>query len=377
MKILVGDLLQSDAQTLVNTVNCVGIMGKGIALEFKKRFPDMFEDYVRRCKAGLVKPGEPFLYRGVFPPQIVNFPTKDHWKSLSRIEHVEHGLQNLVDKYREWGITSLAMPPLGCGNGQLEWREVGPLIYRYCGKLDIPVEIYAPYNTPPRELTVDFLSAEHGPRHEDRKAAPANAAGNGSGNPAWLGLVEIVRRLEAQPYSHPVGRTIFQKLAYVATREGLPTGLEYERASFGPFSKDLKPVQARLINANMLQEQRMGNMFRVVVGPNYERVRPKYEAKLEEWSEILEKTTDLFSRVDTNQAEITATVLFAADSLLKDSSDAPSEGDVLAAVMEWKQRRDPPLSPEKVASAIRNLALLHWLDVRFDPSLPVPEEELV
>ena len=80
MQILVGDILKSKAQTLINTVNCVGVMGKGIALEFKEQFPDMYENYVQRCQRGEVKPGVPYLYKTLFPPQIINFPTKDHWK---------------------------------------------------------------------------------------------------------------------------------------------------------------------------------------------------------------------------------------------------------------------------------------------------------
>ncbi|GMV92428.1 MAG: hypothetical protein AMXMBFR82_22060 [Candidatus Hydrogenedentota bacterium] len=372
MKVLVGDLLQSSAQTLVNTVNCVGVMGKGIALEFKKRFPDMFEEYVRRCKAGEVRPGIPYLYRAVFPPQIVNFPTKDHWKSVSKIEDIEKGLQYLVDHYRDWEIASLAVPPLGCGNGQLEWREVGPMIYRYLSPLDVPVELYAPYGTPPKELTAEFLSTAHAP-------ARTRAAANGRGglNPAWVALVEIVARLDAQPYSWPVGRTIFQKVAFVATREGLPTGLEYAKGSFGPFSSRLKSVETRLVNDNLLQEERRGKMFKVSAGPNYERVRKDYEEALSRWSDIIEKTTDLFARVDTNQAEITATVLFAADLMKRERTETPLEGELLEAVLQWKQKRTPPLSEEKVASAIRNLAMLRWLDVKYDPKLPVPEEELV
>ncbi len=92
MKILMADILQSKAQTLINTVNCVGIMGKGIALEFKNRFPDMFKDYVDRCEHKQVKPGVPYIYKSLFLPQIVNFPTKEHWKSISKISDIGHGL---------------------------------------------------------------------------------------------------------------------------------------------------------------------------------------------------------------------------------------------------------------------------------------------
>jgi O-acetyl-ADP-ribose deacetylase (regulator of RNase III)/uncharacterized protein YwgA len=368
MKILVADILQSKAQTLINTVNCVGIMGKGIALEFKERFPEMFDDYVKRCERKEVRPGIPYLYKRLLPPQIINFPTKDHWKSVSRIANIERGLQYLLSHYREWGVTSLAVPPLGCGNGQLEWKTVGPLIYRYVSRMDIPVEMYAPYGTPPKELTVDFLTQEpvaSVPRKTVQSAI----------NPAWVALVEILRRIEAQPYHWPTGRIIFQKLAYVATREGLPTGFAYRKASFGPFSPDLKNAQAKLTNNNLLQEERQGSMFMVKVGPNFGRVRKDFQYSLDQWTPIIEKTTDLFVRMNTDQAEIVATVIFAADSLKKELKTAPSEIDVLNAVLEWKHGRKPPLDAPTIASTIRNLGLLHWLDVKPDASLPVSDEE--
>ena len=206
MKILVGDILQSKAQTLINTVNCVGVMGKGIALEFKKHFTEMFEDYVERCERHEVKLGVPYLYKTLLLPQIINFPTKDHWKSVSRISDIERGLQQLLSHYKEWGVTSLAIPPLGCGNGQLEWKAVGPLIYRYARQMDIPVELYAPYGTPPKELTSDFLSQTSPAAHHTSGRTVQSAI-----NPAWVALVEILRRIEAQPYHWPTGRTIFQK----------------------------------------------------------------------------------------------------------------------------------------------------------------------
>ena len=184
--VLVGDPFDSQAQTLVNTVNCVGVMGKGIALEFKKRFPEMYKDYVARCKKGQVQLGQPYLWpetpRLQSPGQlslpglepsgtdrasngsisvdqrwILNFPTKDHWRSKSRLIDIKAGLAYLEQHYQEQGITSLAVPALGCGNGGLPWRSVGPILYRHLNRLDIPVELYAPPGTPPEELARDFL----------------------------------------------------------------------------------------------------------------------------------------------------------------------------------------------------------------------------
>src|SRR5216684_726913 len=98
----VGDLFRSEAQTLVNTVNCVGIMGKGIALAFKERFPDMYKDYVARCERGEVRLGEPYLYKQLFGPWILNFPTKDHWRAVSRLSDIVAGLDYLTSHYKEW-----------------------------------------------------------------------------------------------------------------------------------------------------------------------------------------------------------------------------------------------------------------------------------
>jgi O-acetyl-ADP-ribose deacetylase (regulator of RNase III)/uncharacterized protein YwgA len=370
VKILVGDILKSNAQTLINTVNTVGVMGKGIALEYKNRFPDMFKDYQLRCERGKVKVGIPYLYRTLFPPQIINFPTKDHWKSLSKLDDIQKGLQFLLAHYKEWDVQSLAIPPLGCGNGQLEWRVVGPVIYKFARQLDIPVEMFAPYGTPPSELTEKFLDDILDQKTSNLKGTN----GQSSLNAAWVAIVEILNRIEQQPYHWPVGRTMFQKLAYVATEEGLPTNLQYRRGSFGPFSPDLKKVEATLINNGLVQEERAGNMFRVKVGPNYKRIREKFIGAIELWESLIDKTVDLFLRVNTDQAERIATVLFASREMAARGIKF-TEVDILRTVMEWKQKRRPPLDENEVASTIRNLGVLGWLDAAPSPDLPVSADE--
>lgn len=374
MKILVGDILKSRAQSLVNTVNCVGIMGKGIALEFKNRFPDMFKDYVKRCDRHEVHLGEPYVYKTLFGPQVVNFPTKDHWKSLSRISDIRRGIDYLLKHYKQWGITSIAIPPLGCGNGQLEWKVVGPLIYQAAKEMDVSVEIYAPYGTNPAELTASFLESGH---KTVSSGAHTSEVSRMPFNPAWLGLVEILKRIEQQPYHWPVGRTIFQKIAYVATQNGLPTGFYYQRSSFGPFAKELKLAQTKLINSNLLQEERLGKMFQVKVGPAFEDTKKRYKSLLNKYRDLITKTTDLFMRVDTTQAEILATVIFSTTELKGSRKTSVSELDVLDAVMKWKQRRRPPLDETTVATTIRNLGMLGWLDVQADNTLPLPEDSEV
>jgi O-acetyl-ADP-ribose deacetylase (regulator of RNase III)/uncharacterized protein YwgA len=368
VRILEGDLFQSDAQTLVNTVNCVGVMGKGIALEFRKRFPEMYADYLRRCRAGQVRLGEPYVVRRLLPPWIINFPTKQHWRAVSHLSDIVRGLDYLERHYREWGITSLAVPPLGCGQGQLEWRVVGPTLYRHLRRLDIPVTLYAPYGTPQDELDVAFLAGQ---------ADPVVAAGEPPRiDPAWVALVAIVARILNEPFHWPVGRTTFQKIAYFATEQGLPTGLQHEKSYYGPFAPGLKAVISKLVNNGLLQERPQGRMIAIGPGPTFADALEAYQDELARWEPIIDRVADLFLRMRTEQAEVAATVHYAARALAQRAPDQPSERDVLAEVMDWKQRRRPPLSDAEVARAIRNLNLLGWVEVQPSTDLPVPEDDL-
>ena len=371
VKVLMGDILKSKAQTLVNTVNCVGIMGKGIALEFKEQFPDMFDDYVARCNRNEVRLGKPYLYKRLTPPWILNFPTKGHWRSVSHIEDIVKGLKYLLQHYKEWGITSLAVPPLGCGQGQLEWKIVGPTLYRFLNQLDIPVELYAPHGTPHEKLQPEFLDQEVDIKPAEPGLTPERV------KPAWVAVVEILSRLEQEPYHWPVGRIVFQKIAYIATQEGLPTGLHYQKSSFGPFSPELKGVITRLVNNGLIREEQLGRMFAVRVGPTFADARKAYMNELGQWESIIEKTTDLFMRMQTKQSEVVATVIFAANTLASRKKEQPSETEVLTEVMQWKQRRRPKLDDKEVAYTIRNLAALRWLKVKPSPDLPIVDESLV
>lgn len=135
------NLLESDAQTLVNTVNCVGVMGKGIAKAFKEREPAMFEAYRRICDQKLLEPGKLWLWQGS-EDWILNFPTKVHWRHPSKLEWIEAGLSKFVREYERRGIREISFPRLGCGNGGLDWDDVRPLMERYLSDLNIPVYIH-------------------------------------------------------------------------------------------------------------------------------------------------------------------------------------------------------------------------------------------
>lgn len=138
-----GNIFNTKMQTIVNTVNCVGVMGKGLALEFKLRYPDMFYKYKELCQSKLMGIGKLWIYKSESCPQwILNFPTKLHWKNPSKIEYIEAGLRKFVESYKEKGITSIAFPLLGTHNGGLGKSEVLELMYKYLEKCDLEVEIY-------------------------------------------------------------------------------------------------------------------------------------------------------------------------------------------------------------------------------------------
>jgi O-acetyl-ADP-ribose deacetylase (regulator of RNase III)/uncharacterized protein YwgA len=366
VRVLEGDLLKSDMHALVNTVNTVGIMGKGVALEFKRRYPAMYHDYVQRCDRHEVKLGEPYVYRAD-DHVIINFPTKQHWRSVSRLSDIVAGLEFLERHYKDWNITSLAVPPLGCGNGQLEWRVVGPVLLRHLRRLDIPVELYAPHGSSLLgETQLDLLDQTDSAEAEQWQLEPGLVA-----------IAEIVRRLESQRYHWPVGRIMLQKIVYFATVAGLPTGLEFVRASYGPFSPDLKSSVARMQNNGILTEQPRGQMIEMRTGPALKDARVTYGDQLKQWNDLIERLVDLAARFDTRGAEIAATVHYAAQDLRSQLERTPTIMDVITYVEEWKIRRTPKLSRDDILRAIVNLGIRGWLDVEPDKETEQAVDDIV
>lgn len=145
------------AQTLVNTVNTQGVMGAGLALEFRLRYPDLYLDYKERCSRNEVKPGVPYLYKKE-NLIVLNFPTKDHWKQPSRIEWIENGLKIFIEKYRDWGVKSIAFPLLGTKNGGLDREQVLELMKNYLSNLDIVIYICLDEEIYPKSIETKMLN---------------------------------------------------------------------------------------------------------------------------------------------------------------------------------------------------------------------------
>lgn len=190
-------------------------------------------------------------------------------------------------------------------------------------------------------------------------------------NPDWVALMEVLRELQAQPYASPVGRTIFQKLCYVVTEMGVPTGFSFGKGSYGPFSSDVKMALHEFANRNWLREAPLGRMVALSVGEQYEQDRAKFAAQIETHRKKVAKAVDLFSRIKTTeQAEEVLTVLYASRQLKQaKDADAVAEEDLYDYVLEWKKTWQTEAKKHAVASAIRNLVLLGWMRVQISENL--------
>jgi O-acetyl-ADP-ribose deacetylase (regulator of RNase III) len=221
-----GDLLGDSVEAIVNTVNTEGVMGKGIALQFKNRYPANYEAYRAACKRGEVQLGSMFVFAtGALagPRYIINFPTKGHWRSNSKLADVQVGLGDLVRIIDELSIRSIAVPPLGCGLGGLDWNEVRPLI----------VSALDPITTLDAHL--------YGPTSAPSAAFPAVVTERPKMTLTRAVVVELLRRY-GRASENGASRPEIHRLAYFAQAAGIPLKLAFVRTPYGPFSENLNRV---------------------------------------------------------------------------------------------------------------------------------------
>ncbi|MFE4373246.1 macro domain-containing protein [Streptomyces sp. NPDC056835] len=232
-----GNLLTAEVDALVNTVNTVGVMGKGIALQFKRAFPDNFAAYAKACADGEVQPGSMYVYdQGTLtkPRYLINFPTKRHWRSPSRPEDVQQGLRDLRRVIVDLQIRSIAVPPLGCGNGGLAWDDVHRMIVTSLGDLpDVEVRVYPPQGAPP----VTAMPNNQNPPVLNRERAAFLVA-----------LDRYIRRGLAGGFIIERQATLLEahKLVYLLQRVGFDFGLRFTKGHYGPYSADLDRAIAAL-----------------------------------------------------------------------------------------------------------------------------------
>lgn len=222
-----GDILDSNAEALVNTVNCMGIMGRGIALQFRKAFPENFKAYKSICDKKALHPGMMLVYdlnRFNNPRYIINFPTKRHWKGKSKIEDIRIGLEALVEKIKEYNIQSVAIPPLGCGLGGLDWSPVKHMIQEVFDNLpEVHVFLYEPVGAPTAEEMVK------------EKKIPRMTIGRA----VLLSLMHRYLQAVMDPF---ISLLEMHKLMYFMQESGENLKLRYAKAVYGPYAENLRHV---------------------------------------------------------------------------------------------------------------------------------------
>ena len=252
---------------------------------------------------------------------------------------------------------------------------MGPTLYRHLSDLSVPVELYAPFGTPHEELQPEFFV--HREPVLALKGHQDEPPGRFHVEPGWVALVAIMEQVSKERYHWPIGRIGFQKVAYFATEVGIPTGLSYRRGSYGPYAPEVKHVLSSLINNGLIVERKRGRMLATNIGPTYADARRGYESFLIQWQSQIAKVVDLVVRMNTDDAEIAATVHFAANRLREAGRIPPTEAEILDYVKQWKLRRRPPLQDADVALAIRRLNVLGWIDAMPSEALPLRDEAMI
>jgi len=233
------NLFDTDAEAIVNTVNCVGVMGKGVALEFKKRWPENYKAYKKACDSGTLRPGKLLVFdrrsllSSPLPRFLINFPTKDHWRSKSKIEYITEGLDRLAEEIERHGISSIAIPPLGCGNGGLEWIEVRPIIVAKLSHLtDVTIHIHGPAPARADEIPETV--------HFDSRLTSARAI-----------YLRTIAALEERT-QEPIDRLSLHKIAYLLQEFGVSFNIGFSNSLHGPYSRKMSRAISVMIGWKML-----------------------------------------------------------------------------------------------------------------------------
>lgn len=341
-----GNILEADAEALVNTVNSVGVMGKGIALQFKKAFPENYETYRKAAKRGEVYPGRMFIYatgRMVNPKFIVNFPTKRHWNKPSSLEDIWIGLLALVEDVKRLGIRSIALPPLGCGLGGLNWKDVRPLIVQAFEELpDVHVMLYEPLSAP------------------DASAMPV-AQRNDVLTRARAMLIRLMDRYRIPGYTLTLLEV--QKLAYFLQEAGEPLNLRYRKDKFGPYADNLNHVLQRLEGAWIEGYGDRTTRAEIKNKPGAVEAAAKRLSEERDANEVerrLKRIADLIRGFEHPYGlELLSTLHWVASHENADASEDFAKA--LLAFQEWSKRKEERYRPEHIKRAWDRLMNDGWL----------------
>lgn len=341
IKLQTGNLLDANAEAIVNTVNCEGFMGKGIALQFKRAYPENNKAYVQACKKGQVRPGLMLVFTTgsmINPRYIINFPTKRKWRENSRIEDIEAGLEALISEVERLNISSIAVPPLGCGLGGLQWSDVRPRIERAFDRLPhVNVQLFEPIATP---IAKDMPVGTSKP-----SLTPARAL--------------IVRLMDQySELDHRLTLLEIQKLAYFIQTAGQPMKLNYVAHHYGPYAHNL----------NFLLETLEGHYI-TGYGDNQ---RPDVEIELKSNAS---PEAEQFLRSDRNAADQLMRVasliegfetpygmeLLASVHWVASRNQVSTSQDAIKAIQSWSERKRRIFHPKHVVTAWNRLEEQGWI----------------
>ena len=344
MEFKTGDMFNEDAEALVNSVNCVGVMGRGIALQFKNMYPANFEAYAAACKREEVRPGRMFVFETgqlTNPRYIINFPTKRHWRGKSRIEDIESGMRALVKEIKERNIRSIAIPPLGSDLGGLQWHDVRPLMKAELTELDgVQVIVFEPGSAP----------------SDGRPNRSSNVPEMTAGRAALVGLIHCYLGGLLDPF---VTLLEVHKLMYFLQMAGQPLQLNYTKDRYGPYAENLRHVM-RQVEGHLISGYADG-------GDAPDKPLELVPGAMEDARAFLGDSPDTLERFNrvTRLAngfespfglELLATVHWVATEPPK-----PGLEEVIARTYQWNGRKRQ-FSKRQIGIAYRTLREQGWLE---------------
>lgn len=343
IEITKGNIIEADAEALVNTVNCVGYMGKGIALQFKKAFPDNFQAYEKAVREGEVRPGKMFVFDThslMNPRYIINFPTKRHWRGKSKIGDIKAGLKALIQETQERHISTIAVPPLGCGLGGLDWNVVRPMIEKAFS--DVPnmrVFLFEPVGAPePKKMPV----RTHRPGMTIARALFIKLMQQYTELAYRLTLLEI------------------QKLAYFLQEAGEPLRLKYEAGIYGPYAHNLNKV-LEMLEGHFTRGygDSQSPDVEIELLPGAPQSADAFLSDRPDSRNRLEKVARLIEGFETPYGmELLSSAHWVAVHSL---SPAKSAEEAIQAVHEWNERKQHMFRPDHIRIAWERLAELNWV----------------
>jgi O-acetyl-ADP-ribose deacetylase (regulator of RNase III) len=343
-----GNLLEADVEAIVNTVNTVGVMGKGIALQFKRAFPDNFRAYARACRLGEIRLGKMFVQDNVSlhgPRFIINFPTKSHWKGPSKLEDIRAGLRSLVETIKEYGIKSIAVPPLGCGLGGLNWSDVRPLIEGALEPLsDVDVLLYGPSGAP---AATEMKTATPRPQMTMGRAA----------------LIGLIDRYKVPGYDYLLSLLEVHKLAYFLQCAGQPLKLAFQKGVYGPYADNLRHVLSR-IEGHFITGYGDGKNSPetpLSLRPGAAKEAAEFLAAHPQTQKCFDRVAEMIEGFETPYGmELLASVHWVA--MQENPAAGASAEETEKGVLNWNERKRGLFKPRHIRLAWNRLKETGWLE---------------